>query len=164
MRKAIAAVFASAAALMGAAALAQPAPPPPPLQGGGYAAFDVRGTDSWADRLVLCDTTAFLAGHPDLMADRMWVRRDDGRSDLLLPPDFVGGGQWYKEGYERLYFRLQHEHKISYRELIDAQTTVGRRFVEAYRRMGPGYRDERFLRAQDAYCRSMARAQGEIVI
>ena len=48
--------------------------------GGRYADFDVRNARGWAERLVLCDTTAFLASRPDLNADRMWVRRDAARS------------------------------------------------------------------------------------
>jgi len=126
--------------------------------------FDVRNAHGWAEKLVLCDVSAFLATDPDLNADRMWVRRDDGHRDLLLPPDFVGAGQWYKEGYERLYFRLKREGKISQDALIDTQSTLGHDLVEAYRRAGRGNGDGSFFRAQDTYCRAMARAEGEIVI
>lgn len=152
------------------AAHAQPLPPDryqaAPRDGGRYAQFDVRNADGWAERLVLCDTTAFLASRPNLNADRMWVRRDDGRRDLLLPPYFVGGGRWYKEGYERLFWRLRRQRQVSSDELYRIQDSLGRRFVLAYRD-GAGFygggADSRFLERQDSYCRSMARAQGVIV-
>jgi len=124
--------------------------------------FDVRSSGNWADRLALCDTTAFLASKPDLNANRMWVRRDDGHADLLLPPDFVGNGWWYKEGYQRLYWRLRHEKKLDSDQMKQAQNTLSRDFVESYRRAND-YHDARFLRDQDVYCRSLAREQGEII-
>ncbi len=138
-------------------AQAQPAPEP-------LAAFDVHQARGWADRLVLCDYTAFLAGQPDLSANRMWVRRDDGHSDLLLPPEFVGGGQWYKEGYQRLYFKLLRRGELTHAQLRQAQDSVGRDLIESYRRHRPGLAGgSRFLARQDHYCRDMAREQGEVI-
>ena len=152
------AVAALAAGLAGAAQAAPPAPSAP------IARFDVRHADNWAEKLVLCDVTAFLATNPDFNANRMWVRRDDGHRDLLLPPDFVGAGQWYKEGYQRLYFRLKRQGKIDWNAVMDAQSTVGHEFVQAYRRAGGrSAGDGSFFRAQDSYCRALARAQGEII-
>ena len=132
------------------------------------AQFDVKSAGSWAEKLVLCDTTAFLASRPDFNANRMWVHRDDGRQDLLLPPNFVGAGRWYKEGYEQLYWRLRRDNQVTSQELMSVQNGVGRSFVETYRRNN-GYNgatfgvDQRFLDRQDAYCRSMARKEGVIV-
>ena len=123
--------------------------------------FDVRSAPDWADKLVLCDVTAFIASKPDLNANRMWVRRDIGPPDLMLPPDFVQGGQWYKEGYQRLYWRMRHDKRIEGDQVLRAQDTLGRSFVEAYRRQ-PNL-DRHFLSGQDSYCRSMARAEGEII-
>jgi hypothetical protein len=148
-------VAAAVAGLAGAAQAAQSSAP--------VARFDVRTAQGWAEKLVLCDVTAFLATDPDFNANRMWVIRDDGRRDLLLPPDFVGAGRWYKDGYQRLYFRLKRQGKIRERALLDAQNTVGHDFVEAYRRAGRGNGDAGFFRAQDSYCRAMARAEGEII-
>jgi hypothetical protein len=131
-----------------------------------YAGFDVRNARNWTERLVLCDTTAFLASRPNLNADRMWVRRDDGRRDLLLPPYFLGGGRWYKEGYQRLFWRLQRRHQASDTELFRVESTIGRRFIDAYRDANPytgGVVQSGFLDAQDRYCRNMARAEGEVV-
>jgi len=159
-----------AAALCGSAQ-AQPYPgernlPPLSRDGGRFAEFDVRNARGWAERLVICDTTAFLASRPDINADRIWVRRDDGRRDLLLPPYFVGAGHWYKQGYERLFWRLRREREVSSADVYRAQDAVGRRFVQTYRdangRYGVGI-DIRFLEAQDRYCRQMARSEGEII-
>ena len=127
--------------------------------------FDARATDNWAEKLVLCDTAAFLAGQPNLDANVIYTRRDDARRfDMLLPPNFVGGGQWYKEGYERLYFRLKAEKKIGFKELLNVQNDVGRRFVDSYRKGGRyEMATNRFLREQDSYCHSMARENGVIV-
>lgn len=150
---------------LASAASAQPGAPQP-RAGGVYAEFDVRGAGSWTQRLVLCDTTAFLASQPNLNADRMWVRRDDRPPQLLLPPYFVGAGRWYKEGYERLFWRLRRQHQVSADELYRTQDTIGRRFVDAYRRANPytgGGVDLRFLDAQDRYCRTTARGEGEII-
>ena len=156
MPKFLLALLASAGALVGASGLAQAQPAQ-----GAFAAFDVRAVQGWAEKLVLCDTTAFLATQPDLNANRMWVRRDDGHSDLLLPPDFVAGPNWYKEGYERLYLRLQRKGEIDQGQLAQAQGTLGHAFVEAYRRAGRT--DRAFLESQDRYCRAMARDEGEII-
>jgi len=145
-----------------------PAQAQPRYDNAVYAQFDVHNAQSWAEKLVLCDVTAFLASRPDMAANRMWVRRDDGRRDLLLPPDFVGAGRWYKEGYERLYWRLRREKQVTSQEMQQVQDTVGRSFVEAYRRAngyGPGRfgGGQRFLDQQDSWCRSMARQEGVIV-
>src|SRR5947208_163273 len=114
MKKLVLAALASASLALGAAGVVQAQSRPTGDYGqGGYSQFDVRNARNWAERLVLCDTTAFLASRPDLNANRMFVRRDDGRRDLLLPPDFVGNGRWYKEAYERLYWRLKREHQIT---------------------------------------------------
>ncbi len=139
------------------------------LAGGAVAAptnlsaFDVRSADSWAEKLVLCDVTAFLAQKPDLNANRMWVRRDDGHRELLLPPDFVGGGAWYKEGYERLYWRLKRQKQVDSHQLRQAQDTLAHDFVQAYRRDPAGMAYSRTLRDQDTFCRRMARSEGVIV-
>jgi hypothetical protein len=167
-RKIVAAVASASLAILAAgSALSQPAPRREGPPGGRYADFDVRNARTWAERLVLCDTTAFLASRPDMNADRMWVRRDDGRRDLMLPPDFVGGGRWYKEGYERLFWRLRRERQVSSDELYRTQSALARRFVEVYRRSNGRYglsaTEQRFLDAQDTYCRSMARREGAYV-
>ncbi len=152
-------VIKSAIVAAGAAAMLAGAVP---VQAQSASNFDVQSAQSWADRLVLCDVTAFLAGKPDLNANLMLVHRDDGRDDLLLPPDFVNGGQWYKEGYERLYWRMKRENKVDSAQLRNAQNTLGHDLVEAYRRDSVQAKPS-FLRHQDSYCRSMARSEGEII-
>jgi hypothetical protein len=142
---------------LGCAGLAQAAAP------GGLAAYNARAADSWADWLVLCDTTAFLASKPDLNATRMWVRRDDGHSDLLLPPDFVGAGQWYKEDYGRLFRRLKRQDKVDMHRVERARGDLAHAFIEAYRKTGRSAAAQRFLTRQDAACRDTARGVGVIV-
>ena len=138
----------------------------PAVSSGPYQAFDVRNARTWAERLVLCDTTAFLAGEPNLNADRMWVRREGRRPELLLPPYFVGPGRWYREGYQRLFWRLRARGLVTDPEVYRAQDTLLRRFVDTYRRINPyagGAVDSGFLQAQDRDCRRMGRDQGEII-
>jgi len=161
MKKTVMAALASASLAIGAAGFAHGQPQSSPR----FSEFDVRNARTWAEKLVLCDVTAFLASKPDLNANRMWVRRDDGHNDLLLPPDFVGAGRWYKEGYEQLYWNLKRQKQVSSEEIRQSQGGIGRRFIEAYRSSGyngPG-QDFRFLDRQDGYCRSMARQEGVIV-
>ncbi len=148
--KALAAAL-GAASLITGAAQANPAD-------GDLSSFDVHAVDDWAGKLALCDATAFLASRPDFNAQQMWVRREDGHSDMLLPPDFVGGGWWYKEGYQRLSYKM----KIEPARMHQAQNTLVRDFVETYRR-SPNAQDHNFLLRQDGYCRQMARAEGEII-
>jgi hypothetical protein len=135
--------------------------------GGPYEAFDVRGARTWAERLVLCDTAAFLASRPNLDADRMWVRREGRRPDLLLPPYFIGAGRWYKEGYQRLFWQMRRQRLVTDAEVYRAQDNLARRYVDAYRRINPygggGSVGSRFLDEQDRYCRRMARDQGGYV-
>jgi hypothetical protein len=125
--------------------------------------FDVRNVHTWAERLVLCDATAFLATRPDFNANRIWVRREDGHRDLLLPPDFIGAGRWYAEGYERLYRKLEHEGKVDEASLQTAEDSLGLPLVRAYRVSGYGWVGMSFLRDQDTFCRAMARRNGVIV-
>ena len=112
---------------------------------------------------MLCDVTAFLAAKPDLNATRMWVRRSDGRADLLLPPDFVGAGQWYKEDYQRLYWRLKRQKKVDSRGLEHARAELAHGFIQAYRRSNRSLAQGRFLERQDRACRSTARNVGVVV-
>jgi hypothetical protein len=161
----------SASSLVAAAGSADPQPYPgerhrPGPGSGLYADFDVRYARGPAEQLVLCDTTAFLASEPNLNADRMLVRREDRRPDLLLPPYFLGPGRWYKEGYQRLAWRLQRRQLATSDEIYRLQNTLGRRFIDAYRRANPyigGTAELGFLRRQDGECRRWARSQGEIV-
>ena len=139
------------------AGVAQAAEPP------GLAAYSARAAHSWADWLVLCDTTAFLASRPDLNAARMWVPRDDGHADLLLPPDFVGAGQWYKEDYGRLFRRLKRQNKVDKQHVERARGQLAHGFIEAYRNTGPSTAARQFLTRQDAACRETARGVGVIV-
>lgn len=134
------------------AAQAQPAIP----------SFDLETAQSWAEKLAICDTTAFLATRPDLNANRIWVRRDDGHRDLLLPPTFVGAGRWYNDDYQRLYFRLRRQNQVTSAQMFEAQKTLATDFVEAYRDNWTNSH-ARFLRRQDAACRAMARANGVII-
>ena len=134
---------------------------------GPYAGFDAHNVRDPAERLVLCDATAFLASQPDLNADRMWVRRDDRAPQMLAPPYFIGSGRWYKEGYERLFWRLRDKGQVSQDEVYRLQDTLSRRFIDAYRGIngyGGGSNEIGFLRRQDGACRAWARREGEIIL
>ena len=156
MLKAVKSTVVAAGLALAAVGMAHAAP---------LSAFDARATDNWAEKLVLCDTTAFLATSPDLNSDLIYVRHDDARRfDMLLPPTFVGAGRWYKDGYEQLYWRLRAEHKVDAKQLFAVQDSISRPFVAAYRHNGRyNNADAHFLRAQDSYCRALARENGSIV-
>jgi hypothetical protein len=125
--------------------------------------FDVRNVHTWAEQLALCDATAFLATKPDFNANRILLQRSDGRRDVLLPPDFIGAGRWFAEGYERLYFRLKSEGKVSEASLQAADDSLALPLVRAYRTAGYGWVGMSFLRNQDVRCREMARRNGEVI-
>jgi hypothetical protein len=123
-----------------------------------YDQFDASAAQTPAERLVLCDTTAFLAGRPDLDANRIVVRRIDRIPVTLLPPQFVSGGFLYSERYDRLFNKLAALHKASTREVATIQAGVGRAMVELYRQNGSV--DRPFVARQDKYCRDFAAGYG----
>jgi hypothetical protein len=117
------------------------------------ARFDARATPDVAAKLAICDATRFLQSRPDFEADLVYVRRDDGRVDLLLPPHFVGGPQWYDEDLESAYRRLKRQGVVNHDQVRLARAAIGRDMVRAFRRPSGG--EQRFLREQSRYCKTV---------
>lgn len=115
--------------------------------------FDVRQTQDLPAQFAICDATRFLRTDPDLDADLVYVRRDDGRLDLLLPPYFVGGPEWYDEDLERAYRRLRQRGQISFEAVREARHAIGRDMVKAFDHVSGDER--RFLDAQSRACDSL---------
>jgi hypothetical protein len=123
-----------------------------------YDRFDAAAAASPTERLVLCDTTAFLANRPDLNADRIVLHRLDRIPVVLLPPQFVSGGFLYSERYERVFNRLRAKHEASVRDVAQVQAGPGRAMVDLYR--GSHWIDQGFVARQDRYCRGFAAGYG----
>lgn len=138
-----------AAAATVTAAQAQPSP---------YEQFDAAAARSPAERLVLCDTTAFLASRPDLNAQRIVLRRIDRIPVVLLPPYFVAGGFLYSERYEHVLNRMRKTGEVTLRQVAAAQAGPGRAMVEVYR--GSRWVDRGFAVRQDRFCRKFAAGYG----
>ena len=117
------------------------------------ARFDARANPDVAAKLAICDATRFLRSRPDLDADLVYVRRDDGQIDLLLPPHFVGGPEWYDEDLEHAYRRLKRQGVVSYDQVRAARSAISADMVRAFRRTnGAG---QRFLQDQSRYCETV---------
>ncbi len=140
----------AAAALLASAGAAQAVP--------DLSAFDASRARSPAERLVLCDTTAFLATRPNLNANRIYARRDGRPWQLMLGPRFVQGGQIYSERYDRMYWKLKRAGQIDQDQLLAAQDGPGRALVESYR--DGGYLPMAFARTQSQFCSAWTREAG----
>ena len=121
-------------------------------------AFDASRAATPAERLVLCDTTAFLSTRPNLDANRIYARRDGRPWQLMIGPRFVQGGQIYSERYDRMYWRLKRDGQIDQNQLIAAQDGPGRGLVETYR--DSGYLPMGFAREQSQFCSGWTREAG----
>ena len=121
-------------------------------------AFDASREVSPAERLVLCDTTAFLSTRPDLDANRIYARRDGRPWQLMIGPRFVQGGQIYSERYDRMYWKLRRNGQIDQNQLMAAQDGLGRGLVETYR--DSGYLPMGFAREQSNFCTGWTREAG----
>jgi hypothetical protein len=117
------------------------------------ARFDARAGDDLARKFAICDATRFLANNPELDADKVLVRRRDGRLDLLLPPYFVGGPQWYDEDIERAYRRMKTAGQVDYESVRAARRDVGRDMVKSFDRVNGSERV--FLREQSRFCETV---------
>jgi hypothetical protein len=121
-------------------------------------AFDASRASTPAEKLVLCDTTAFLRTRPDLNSQRMFARRDGQPFQLLIGPYFVQGGVLYSQRYDRLLQRLQHAGQLNHGQVAEVQATLGRRMIQAY---GHGnWLPNRWAGQQQTYCTAFARQNG----
>ena len=151
--KTLAMVAAAATLAAGSAAFAQAPTAQAPTPGYGSAVlaqYDARIAPDLPSKLAICDAARFLRSSPDLDADKIFVRRNDNRLDLLLPPNFVGGPQWYDEDIERAYRRLKSQGQVSYDEVKDARYRIGREMVRAFERTTGAERQ--YLDDQSRYC------------
>jgi len=140
----------AAAALLASAGATQAYP--------DLSAFDAARAATPAERLVLCDTIAFLATRPNLDANRIYARRDSRPWQLMIGPRFVQGGQIYSERYDRMYWKLKRTKEIDQNQLIAAQDGPGRALVETYR--DSGYLPMGFAREQSNFCTGWTREAG----
>lgn len=145
--------LAAIAAACGALALCTSAVAQTFAPSGELARFDARATPDVAAKLAICDAARFLRSRPDLEADLVYVRRDDGRVDLLLPPYFVGGPEWYDEDLEFAYRRLRRQGVVNYEQVQAAREAIGRDMVRTFRRANGS--DQRFLQDQARYCETV---------
>jgi hypothetical protein len=145
--------FAALAAACGALAIGGSAVAQSYGQPLDYARFDARATPDVAAKLAICDAARFLRNRPDLDADLVYVRRDDGQVDLLLPPYFVGGPHWYDEDLERAYRRLKRQGVVNYDQVRAARSVIGHDMVRAFRR--PNGAEQRFIEDQSRYCNTV---------
>jgi hypothetical protein len=120
--------------------------------------YDAAKAANPAERLVLCDTIAFLATRPDLNANRIYARRDDRPFQLMLGPYYVQGGFLYSERYDRLFWKLRREKQIDRGQVAVIQGSTGRALVDAYR--DGGYLPMAFTSAQAKYCQGWSKENG----
>jgi hypothetical protein len=123
-------------------------------------AYDAAAARSPAERLVLCDTTAFLATRPDLNANRMYARREGMPFQLMLGPYYVQGGFLYSERYDRLFWKLRREKQIDKDEVAAVQGDKGRAMIDDYR--DGGYLPMAFANAQAKFCNQWSRDNGVV--
>lgn len=146
--------LALAAALLGGSAVAQPAAGPADIT-----RFDARTAPDVPSKLAICDAVRFLRTDPDLDADRIYVRRpSENRFDLLLPPYFVGGPEWYDEDIERAYRRLRSAGQVEYRAVQTARHEIGREMVRTFDRVNGSERA--YLDEQNRYCEDVVEEFG----
>jgi hypothetical protein len=137
-----------------AAALAASAAPAA-AQTNDYARFDVAAGRTLGEKLVICDRARLLANPPSRDAQLAYVRIDNGRYDLALPPDFTRASGWYDYDLERAYDRLKA------RGLVDREDV--RAAQEAYRTEMPtraaraSLSERRFLQKQSTACSALVR-------
>jgi hypothetical protein len=123
-----------------------------------YKAFDAAGATTSAERLVLCDTSLFLAARPDLNSRRIVAPRQNRMAALLLPPQFVSGGQMFSDRDERLMGRLVDQRQVTVRDIAEAQATKGRAMIDLYRTSR--HIDHPFTVRQEHTCRAFAKTYG----
>lgn len=154
MMKPFALAAAVALSVVGAASAQAPGYGAAPYGQTDLARFDARLGDDPARKLALCDATRFLVTDPDLDADRVYVnRQSERRFDVLLPPDFVAGPEWYDEDLERAYRRLRNQGVVSAEQMRAARGVLGREMVRSFdQATGP---ERRFLRDQSRYCETV---------
>lgn len=123
-----------------------------------FVAFDVSQAQSLAEQLVVCDRARLLQNPPDPDASRTYVRVDNHRFDLALPPDFTRPSGWYDYNIERAYDRLRHRGLVTRAEVDAAQLKY--EYPRLRRTQQPTVSERRFLQRQSSACTVVLRNAG----
>jgi hypothetical protein len=118
-----------------------------------FTQFDVARGETLGEQLVICDRAKFLSNPPSRDALRTYVRVDNSRFDLALPPDFTRPSGWYDHDLEKAYDRLRARGLV---DRADVEAARERHEVpQLSRTERPTISERRFLRAQTSLCRNL---------
>lgn len=132
-----------------AAALAAAAAPAA-AQTNDFTRFDVARGRSLGEQLVICDRAKLLSNPPSRDAQRVYVRVDNSRYDLALPPDFTRPSGWYDYELERAYDRLRSRGLVAREDVHAAREAYP--LPELAFSQRPSVSERRFLRQQTEVC------------
>lgn len=136
-------------AIMIAAGLAA-ASAPVSAQTNDFARFDVSAGRTLGEQLVICDRARLLSNPPSRDAQRAYVRVDNDRFDLALPPDFTRPSGWYDYDLEKAYDRLRGRGLVDREDVRAARLAYETPLLSRAER--PTVAERRFLRAQSSQC------------
>ncbi len=120
-----------------------------------FARFDVAQGRTLGEKLVICDRARLLSNPPSRDAQRVYVRVDNQRFDLALPPDFTRPSGWYDYDLERAYDRLRARGLVDREDVRGAQETYRTPLLSRAER--PSVSERRFLRTQAEACTRLVR-------
>lgn len=136
-------------ALALAAPAAAPAAPIRPL-----ADFDVRKVEGLADRLALCDLTAFLITRPNLQADVIIApNRGGAPARVMRQPYYRPLTGLFDEDLDDAMRVMEAHHQVTRREVAAARTRYDVQMLRSYERSSMPQR--RFLDEQAKRCSDM---------
>jgi hypothetical protein len=134
-----------------AAAAAPAAAQSPGTARADIAQFDVAKAGNVAETLVICDRAELLSsGLPSQNVTRAFVRVDDTRYDLALPPNFARASGWYDQDVEDAYRRLRNRGQVDQAQVQAAQDKYRTPWFSGADRLSVA--DRRFLRTQVVAC------------
>ena len=126
---------------------------PAAAQTNDFAQFDVARGATLGEQLVICDRAKLLSNPPSKDALRTYVRVDNSRYDLALPPDFTRPSGWYDYDFERASDRLQARGLVNREDVRAAQARYQTPLLSRFER--PSVSERRFLLAQTSLCRKL---------
>jgi hypothetical protein len=116
-----------------------------------FAQYDVSRAATLGEQLVMCDRAKLLSNPPSRDALRAYVRVDNSRFDLALPPDFTRPSGWYDYDLEQAYDRLRGRGLVNREDVRAARARYEVPLLSRAER--PSVSERRFLRAQSSHCR-----------
>ena len=146
MLKSVLTAAAVAASVLGSPAAAQT---------NDFARLDVAQGRSLGEKLVICDRARLMINPPDRGAQFAYVRVDNDRFDLALPPDFTRPSGWYDYDLEQAYDRLRARGLVDREDVRAARETY--RMDLPTRAQRPTISERRFLQAQSTACTQLVR-------